>query len=142
MRRCPTCGPMNRVLPLVAGCMLLTGSAPITVPRAPHVEHGAARQRDVLQWGYDEWVTLSPSEQAAYLSGLLAGAAVVEAEGLVPSDSLDVSVTKLRQERRLTFGLRPNVYQVRMAEYYFWENHRGQRIAEAFSAVHNALSNR
>lgn len=132
---------MNRALLLVAGSMLLTGSAPFG-DTASHQERDVARQQDVLRWASEEWAALSPSEQAAYLSGFLAGAAVVEAEGLAASDSLSVAIDRLRQERRLAFGLRPNVYQVRMAEYYFWDNHRGERIASALSAVNDALSGR
>ena len=131
---------MNRPLWFPAlGCVLITGLGAITsftVPSQP-----TDQSRDVLQWGYQEWVAMAPTDQEAYLQGFLSGAAVVEAERLSVEESLRVAIAMLRAKQQLTFELQPNVYQVRIAEYYFWENHRPEPIAQAMYAVDSALAN-
>ncbi|MFQ5889800.1 MAG: hypothetical protein ACE5JR_07080 [Gemmatimonadota bacterium] len=101
---------------------------------------GRMEPTDVLTWGYREWQKLGSDARQAYLSGFVAGAAWTEAGGPKAGDAVAAGIDRLLEERRLTFDLHPNVYLARLADHYFWENHRGDRLVRALHTIDRSLS--
>lgn len=118
------------------------GALALSVTTACIASAGAAppQARDVLRWGLGEWRSLEPAAQEALLEGFTAGAAWRQAVGT--EAEVGAAARRLRDSGRLIFHARPNVYVVRLADYWFWENHRAHRLARALWEVQASFSPR
>ena len=118
---------------VVLSCLALAATGPAMG------DAEASNEDDVLTWGLVQWRDLSTDQQLAFLSGFVNGAATVEALADGRHDSLAERMDAMRQAGRLPFQMRPHVYQIRLAEHYFWDNHERERLAVALLKVERLL---
>jgi hypothetical protein len=99
------------------------------------------RQADWLNATGTDWMGFSPEAKRAFLSGFLTGAALQQASAAGASDSqgLAKTIDSLRHAG-LRFPYAPHVYQVRLDDYFWWENHRGFPIWYALREVNEDLT--
>lgn len=78
-----------------------------------------------LRFDGGDWQRWSPEERQAYVTGFLAGSATQQALAAAAGDSAGlIRAMDSVVQRRLSFAYAPNVYGVRVEDYYWWENHR------------------
>jgi hypothetical protein len=90
--------------------------------------------------GWAEWQKWNPESRQAWTDGFLAGAAAGQASDAVFTDSTRFGqwMTAPRPEgRRFPYG--SNIYQARLQDWYYWENHRGAALWQGIWAVNEGL---
>lgn len=89
--------------------------------------------------GWTEWQQWSPEARQAWTDGFLAGAAAGQAPDSVFADSTRFVhlMTGRPESRRFPFG--SNIYQARMQDWYYWENHRGAALWQGVWVVNEEL---
>lgn len=89
--------------------------------------------------GWAEWQRWDPPARQAWTDGFLAGAAAGQAPDSVFADSTRLVewMTGRREGRRFPYG--SNLYQARIQDWYFWENHRGAALWQGVTVVNAEL---
>jgi hypothetical protein len=88
----------------------------------------------------EEWRRWSPEARQAYLAGFLAGGALGETldAGAADSGSLARGLDSLRR-KGFRFPYAPQVYEARVQDYFWWEDHRPAPVWYALWEVNNDL---
>ena len=116
-----------------AGLVSLAALAGWAAPRTEQEPHWLAAN------GAD-WDKMSPEVKRAYTTGVLTGGALAQAlqSGARDSAGLVRALDSLRKEG-FRFPFAPSVYNSRLEDYYWWENHRPLPLWHAFWEVNNDL---
>ena len=102
----------------------------------------AVAVQGILPWsrvGWTEWQKYSPESRQAWTDGFLAGAALGQAPDTIFADSTRLAawMTGRPAGRRFPYG--SNLYQARLQDWYYWENHRGAPVWRGITTVNEGL---
>lgn len=88
-----------------------------------------------------DWATMGSAERGAWVQGFLAGQATGRLPDSVRQDTLAMARTldAMRRSGALEFPYAASVYQNRLADFYFWENHRALPLWRAMNDVNREL---
>jgi hypothetical protein len=122
-----------------AGLLGIAGLAAVAILAGGRSSR-AAQDPHWLGISGEEWRQWSPEARRAYLAGFLAGGAVGEALNAGPADSAAM-VGRLDSLRRagFRFPYAPQVYEARIQDFFWWEDHRPAPIWYALWEVNNDL---
>jgi hypothetical protein len=88
-----------------------------------------------------DWRSMEADARRAYVEGFLAGATLVQGSGQArDSAGLFQQMVELRRSGKLRFPFGANVYESRISDYYWWENHRQLPTWYAFWEVNTSLT--
>ena len=116
-----TCG-------LVAGIALGAGAAVVVQGPSPW-----------SRVGWTEWQKWTPESRQAWTDGFLAGAVAGQAPDSVFVDSLRLAQWMTGRPAGIRFPFGSNIYQARLQDWYFWENHRGAPLWHGVWTVNEEL---
>jgi hypothetical protein len=87
------------------------------------------------------WQQWSPEARQAYITGFLAGSATQQAlaTGAADSAALVRAMAGVVEGQQLSFPFGPNVYGVRVDDYYWWTDRRAMPLWYVMWDVHRSL---
>jgi hypothetical protein len=91
-----------------------------------------------------EWQGFAPGEKQAYLAGFLAGAGLMQAEavaggGVADSGRVAAVLDSLDRAGALHFAHGGSVYAARLGDFYWWENHKPERLYLALRDINQRM---
>jgi hypothetical protein len=89
--------------------------------------------------GYAEWQAYGAEARQAWVNGFLAGAAAGQSAESLYADSAALARWMTARPAGLRFPYGANIYQTRLQDWYFWENHRGYPVWQGMWGVNNDL---
>jgi hypothetical protein len=88
-----------------------------------------------------DWASMGSPERTAWVQGFLAGQAVGQLHDSVRADTLAMAraLEQMRREGVFNFPYAAPLYQSRLGDFYFWENHRSLPLWRAIGDVNREL---
>lgn len=88
-----------------------------------------------------DWSAMGSPERTAWVQGFLAGQAVGQLPDSVRADTLAMARTleQMRRDGTFRFPYAASLYQSRLGDFYFWENHRPLPLWRAIGDVNREL---
>ncbi len=88
-----------------------------------------------------DWSSMGATERTAWVQGFLAGQAVGQLPDSVQGDTLAMAgaLEQMRRAGDFRFPYAAPLYQSRLADFYFWENHRPLPLWRAIGDVNREL---
>lgn len=89
--------------------------------------------------GWTEWQKWTPESRQAWTDGFLAGAAAGQASDSTFADSTQFVQWMTGRPIGLRFPYGSNIYQARLQDWYFWENHRNAPLWQGVWTVNGEI---